>query len=439
LLRSAIPLGRGGSLPATDTMVPWFLYLLAAAAWAIGLIGSSAYDPHLALRWFNEAWRVIAGGLLATAMMAGVVYLTYRELSRLQFIYFFSVAVLMLLAFRGLLRILYRVSGGKRPGSVNRVLIVGAGEVGLRVAQVLLDHSRWGYRPLGYLDDDPAKTGSAPLGLPVLGDIDRLAHIRQERGVDEIWVALPMSAHHRLQEIIALLEKDPVRVKVIPDYYSMALVQASAEVFGGVPVIGLREPVIQGLPRLLKRSFDLVVTLLLLIPVIPLLAFLALLIRLDSTGPILLRQARVGENGRPFEMFKLRSMKDGNDPEVELEQEVPHKRPNDPRVTRVGRFIRRFSLDELPQLFNVLRGEMSLVGPRPELPWLVDQYDSWQRKRFAVPQGITGWWQINGRSERPMHLNTQDDLYYVLNYSLFLDLVILLRTPVAVLRGTGAF
>ncbi len=119
--------------------------------------------------------------------------------------------------------------------------------------------------------------------------------------------------------------------------------------------------------------------------------------------------------------------------------ELIHKRVDDPRVTRVGRFLRRFSFDELPQLINVIKGDMSLVGPRPEIPWLVDRYESWQRKRFAVPQGITGWWQINGRSEKPMHLNTDDDLYYVYNYSLWLDIQILLRTPLAVLQGKGAF
>jgi lipopolysaccharide/colanic/teichoic acid biosynthesis glycosyltransferase len=119
--------------------------------------------------------------------------------------------------------------------------------------------------------------------------------------------------------------------------------------------------------------------------------------------------------------------------------EVIHKTKDDPRVTSVGRFLRRASFDELPQLLNVIKGEMSLVGPRPEMPWLVDRYQSWQRKRFAVPQGITGWWQINGRSDKPMHLNTDDDLYYVYNYTLWLDIKILLRTPLAVLRGQGAF
>jgi lipopolysaccharide/colanic/teichoic acid biosynthesis glycosyltransferase len=166
---------------------------------------------------------------------------------------------------------------------------------------------------------------------------------------------------------------------------------------------------------------------------------------LDSPGPIIFRQTRVGENGRLFQMLKFRTMVKDAETQFEKtkgeteETEWLYKRKDDPRVTRIGRFLRRISLDELPQLYNVLCGEMSMVGPRPELPWLVEKYKPWQRKRFAVPQGITGWWQVNGRSEKPMHLNTDEDLYYIYNHSLWLDAIILLKTPIAVLTGKGAF
>ncbi|MCJ7823806.1 MAG: exopolysaccharide biosynthesis polyprenyl glycosylphosphotransferase, partial [Anaerolineales bacterium] len=229
------------------------------------------------------------------------------------------------------------------------------------------------------------------------------------------------------------------------DYFSLAMVQAKAEILGGIPIIGLREPVIEGLPRLIKRAFDLVVGSLLLLLAAPPMLVIAIAIRLDSSGPLIFRQERVGENGRLFGMHKFRTMVAGAEAQqgqVNIQTEdddVLHKRPDDPRVTKVGHFLRRYSLDELPQLMNVLKGEMSLVGPRPEMPWLVDHYEPWQRKRFAVPQGITGWWQINGRSDKPMHLNPEDDLYYVYNYSLWLDIQILLRTPLAVLQGRGAF
>jgi lipopolysaccharide/colanic/teichoic acid biosynthesis glycosyltransferase len=136
------------------------------------------------------------------------------------------------------------------------------------------------------------------------------------------------------------------------------------------------------------------------------------------------------ENAEDLQDVVNRRDEDGN---------LIHKKADDPRITRVGRFIRKWSLDELPQFFNVLKGDLSLVGPRPELPWLVDEYEVWQRKRFAVPQGITGWWQVNGRSDNMMHLHTDEDLYYIRNYSLWLDLYILLKTPWVVLRGEGAY
>lgn len=212
-------------------------------------------------------------------------------------------------------------------------------------------------------------------------------------------------------------------------------------------LIDRREPAIQGPDRLIKRLFDLGLSAGLLAVFAPVMLGLAWLIKLDSPGPILFRQQRVGEGGRLFWMVKFRSMVEGAE-QVEtrlLRQSVAGevlfaKRPDDPRVTRVGRLMRRTSLDELPQLFNVLKGEMSLVGPRPELPWLVKRYEPWQRNRFAVPQGMTGWWQINGRMERPgFDQRVEDDLFYIKNYSLWLDLRILWKTVQVVIAGEGAY
>ncbi|RPI33345.1 MAG: sugar transferase, partial [Chloroflexota bacterium] len=173
--------------------------------------------------------------------------------------------------------------------------------------------------------------------------------------------------------------------------------------------------------------------------------FIALAIKLDSPGPVIFKQLRAGENGRLFWIYKFRSMVVDADKQLQDviryddSGRMIHKLPGDPRITRVGHVLRRASLDELPQLINVLKGEMSLVGPRPELPMLVEQYEQWQRKRFAVPPGITGWWQVNGRSEKVMHLNTEDDLYYIQNYSILLDFQILVKTAWVVLRGKGAY
>jgi exopolysaccharide biosynthesis polyprenyl glycosylphosphotransferase len=419
--------------------------LLAVACWSGSLALASAYDPQRVLRWYDEAVRVALGGIMATVWFAGALYILFREMSRFQFAYFFAVNLAFVLAHRATLRILYRLRGRNRPGWRRRVLILGAGDLGRRVARVVLDHSRWGFDLAGFLDDDPAKHGQTHEGASVLGAIDLLREVVHAKSIDEVWCTLPVRAHQRLEWVVAEAETLPVRIKIVPDYFSLALVRAQAELLAGVPLIGLREPVIEGPARLAKRLFDLVVTALAVIAAAPFMAVVAVLIRLDSPGPVLFRQERAGENGRLFRMLKFRTMfVDAEARRAEVVRtidtgELVHKRRDDPRVTRVGRWLRRFSLDELPQLFNVLRGEMSLVGPRPEQPWLVEKYQPWQRRRFAVPQGITGWWQISGRSDRPMHLNTDADLYYVYNYSLWLDILILARTPQAVLSGKGAF
>jgi exopolysaccharide biosynthesis polyprenyl glycosylphosphotransferase len=210
-------------------------------------------------------------------------------------------------------------------------------------------------------------------------------------------------------------------------------------------MVGLRDPVLDITQRTIKRIFDLTISFFGLVLAAPLMTLISVVIKLDSPGPALFKQTRVGEGGKSFQMFKFRTMVQDADRllptlmEHDDEGNLIFKHKDDPRITRVGHFLRRSSLDELPQLFNVLKGEMSLVGPRPELPFVVETYEPWQRKRFAVPPGITGWWQVSGRSDKPMHLFTEDDLYYISHYSLLLDLQILWTTVGAVLKGKGAY
>jgi lipopolysaccharide/colanic/teichoic acid biosynthesis glycosyltransferase len=220
-------------------------------------------------------------------------------------------------------------------------------------------------------------------------------------------------------------------------------------------MITLRQPKLEPFERRVKRAFDLVVSAAVIAITLPLMALIALAIRIDSPGPAIFKQERVGENGRIFFMYKFRSMLHADtvdtrqrEPRImhnksgaqkQADRDLLDKQPHDPRVTRVGKVLRRASLDELPQLFNVLRGEMSLVGPRPELPWLVQQYEPWQWQRLAVPQGMTGWWQVNGRHDQPMILHTEQDMFYIQHYSLLLDLQILWQTLAAVVKGKGAY
>jgi exopolysaccharide biosynthesis polyprenyl glycosylphosphotransferase len=232
---------------------------------------------------------------------------------------------------------------------------------------------------------------------------------------------------------------------MIPSYLSLALYQNKGLGLNSLPLINLNTPALSGYQRMAKRAFDLIVASLTTLMILPVMTLVAIIIKLDSPGPVFFRQERIGEHGRSFKMYKFRSMVVNaealQDQISQLDEygNIIHKVRNDPRVTRVGRIIRKTSLDELPQFLNVIKGEMSLVGPRPELPKIVAQYQPWQRQRFIVPQGITGWWQINGRSDKPCHLNTDEDLYYIKNYSFWLDIQILFKTIPALLRGKGAF
>jgi exopolysaccharide biosynthesis polyprenyl glycosylphosphotransferase len=282
-------------------------------------------------------------------------------------------------------------------------------------------------------------------GVPVLGRIAEVARCVESEEVDEVIVALPLGAYDRFFRFIAGLQNLPVRVRVVPDYIKISLFRAMLEDFAGMSVITLRRPRLTPFERQTKRAFDMIVGAVMFVLSLPLWTLISAAIYLDSPGPVIFRQQRVGEDGKLFRMFKFRSMiKGAEEQEGDLislrdDGHLVFKHVDDPRVTRVGRLIRRTSLDEVPQILNVLRGEMSLVGPRPELPWIVEQYEPWQWQRFAVPQGITGWWQVNGRSDKPMHLHTEEDLYYIQNYSLSLDIRILWRTVGAVVRGRGAY
>jgi exopolysaccharide biosynthesis polyprenyl glycosylphosphotransferase len=417
-----------------------YLYLIVPILWVTIYLLASVYDPKRLYRVVDEFQTVTLASAFAALVFAGVLYLYFREFSRWLFLLFVVSQLFFVLTWRALARLFFRI--WILPPARRAVLIVGAGDIGRQVGGMIREYAWTGLRLAGYLDDDLDKHQN---GLPVLGTIDRIREVVRQEKIDDIVIALPQRAYWRVNQMVLDLHDLPVQVRVVPDYFSLALYQATVEDFGGLPLINLRDPALNDIQRLVKRLFDLVVVMAMLLFLWPALALVALLIRLDSPGPIVYRQKRVGENGRLFEMYKFRSMVVGAD---NLQTGVNHrdgngrlihKKADDPRVTRIGRFIRRTSLDELPQLLNILKGDMSLVGPRPELPWLVERYELWQHKRFAVPQGLTGWWQVNGRSDKPMHLHTEDDLYYVQNYSLWMDIYILLKTPWVVLRGKGAF
>ncbi len=417
---------------------PWPLLVAFPVLWVGVLALFSVYDARRAVHLPAALTDLTLGSILAGISLAGVLYLSYRDISRAQFLLFGGFAYTFQVVWRLLGRLAF---GGYPAGTRRRVLILGAGSLGRQVAAQIESVPQEGLELVGFLDDSPDKQRSPR----VLGGIAQVREVISRRAVDDVVIALPTGAYERINALVAALHELPVRVWLTLDYYHLALYRAEMTEFADIPMLDLRAPALSEQQRLAKRAFDLAISLLLLPFLLPVMAVIAVLIRLESPGPVLFRQMRVGENGKLFEMLKFRTMVDGAEAMLEqvaqydAEGNLIHKRPDDPRVTRVGRVLRRLSLDELPQIFNVLRGEMSLVGPRPELPYLVEKYQPWQRKRFAVPQGITGWWQVNGRSDKLMHLHTEDDLYYVKNYSLLLDVYILLKTVWVVLSGKGAY
>ncbi|MBN1439867.1 MAG: sugar transferase [Anaerolineales bacterium] len=419
---------------------PDFLYLVFPAVWVLSYLVFSVYNPGRNLRSEEEFVRLILGSLQAGIALAGVLFFTYRDFSRALFLSFFGLGCVSTIGWR-VLYIGLRLSGYSLAPNQN-VLIIGAGLVGKDLQQKIAERQDLRLRLAGFLDDDPQKRAGNPLILDVL---DNARRVVQEYKVDHVIMALPRRAHERLSRLVSDLHDLPVKVYVIPDYFALTMHHAAVEEFAGIPVLDLRAPALSDYQRLVKRAFDVTATLLLLPVSLPMMGLIGLAVRLESRGPVLLHQTRVGENGRLFKMHKFRTMVENAEALRHLVERrdnqgrLIHKAADDPRTTRLGGLLRRLSLDELPQFFNILRGEMSLVGPRPEMPYLVDQYEPWQRKRFAVPPGLTGWWQVHGRSDKPMHLHTEEDLYYIQNYSPWLDILIILKTVGAVFSRRGAY
>lgn len=440
--RRQLPFGLGLGLARTAHLPP-SVYLMVGVLWLVIFVLLSVYDLRRSPRLIDQLQRLLVAIAIATLVFAGALYLTFRDIPRLLFAYFFVFDLLLLVSLRLVLHFIIGRASGE--ADAIRVLIVGAGKVGRQVAQAISQREPAGLRAIGYLDDDPEKQPARPEGLPVLGTLGEASQVVRRESVDQVILALPLRAHRKMVSLVTDLQELPIDVKVVPDLFDLAFHRASIDHLDGIPLIGLRDPAIDPFQRLVKRVFDLTIAIPLTILLCPLMFAVAVVIKLDSKGPAIFKQERVGENCEMFYMYKFRSMIHDaeaclRDLLVETEEgNVVHKFADDPRVTRPGRILRRTSLDELPQLFNVIRGEMSLVGPRPELPFLVQGYEPWQRKRFAIPPGMTGWWQISGRSDKLMHLHVQDDLYYIQNYSLLLDLQILWKTIGAVLKGTGAY
>jgi exopolysaccharide biosynthesis polyprenyl glycosylphosphotransferase len=417
------------------------VYVIAPIVVVIVNITSGVYQPQRLQVAHREIGAVLRAALISTVVLAGLMYFVERQLSRWLFLYYgLFQATLMIaarLSARGLCRFWHIPLTVQR-----RIVIVGMGPMGQAVAEHLRQLDPTAYRVLGFIGTTDVLE-AAPGEWPVLGTLDRAEAIVRAWKVDELVITLPVHARDQLKQLMQNIHESPVQVSVIPDYFDLAYLYARSDELASLPVIRLKEPALTTGQRMFKRVCDVVLGSAFLVIAAPVLLISALAIWRDSAGPIFYRQRRVGEGSREFLMFKLRTMVADADRDearlvnVQCNSVQFNKLPDDPRVTRCGKLLRRWSIDELPQLINVLKGDMSLIGPRPELPALVACYSDMQRKRFAVPQGMTGWWQVNGRPQ-DVELKVEYDLYYVRNYSIWLDLWILLKTIGAVLSRRGA-
>src|SRR2546422_1732090 len=437
-------------------------YLFPATLMALTFVLLFRYERLYSARFgrFAEAIRIARGAGGGTMVVLALTFFYRgRSYSRATVLIFYPLVVVALIGARNLYR-RYGAAVRANPAARRRVLIVGFGRVGQHLGRELLRRPSY-YELHGFLDDDPAKMGASLEGRRVLGTTGDLERLVREAAIDEIIVAIPSARRERVMEILGACLRMKVAWKVVPDLYDLLLERLSFDEVGDLPLAGLRGPAIVGFNWALKRAFDLGLASLLLLLSSPILLLAAAAIKLTSRGPVFFRQMRVGMRGRPFIFLKFRSMRVGSDAAIHksftgdwiygrtggtsggqaprsvgaaaAHETGVHKIVRDPRVTFVGGLLRRASLDELPQLWNVLRGDMSLVGPRPAIPYEVERYTEWHKRRLETLPGITGLWQVSGRNALSFEEMVRLDIQYIETWSLEQDMKILLKTLPALL------
>lgn len=445
----------GGAVPEINYQpLSSFLWISLALVAILLLIleARGLYRLPRGTSWLETLTRIAGGTTLAIAVLVVLLYGTQTYYTRLLYAYAWFTTVLCVGIGRALVRWLLGWLWRQGIGA-ERILVVGAGNMGQLVMRTIRQQPQLGYYLVGYLAESPASGGgtAAEGGLPeedpprYLGRPDDLALLLEPCHIDEVIIALPSEAHPTTLEAANQCQKAGVLFRIAPDLFEMSFDRVDIGQLGGMPLIGLKEVAIRGWNLVLKRALDIILSSATLTLGAPLLVLIAVAIRVDSPGPILFAQKRIGRRGRPFTVVKFRTMHQYA--EMEKERLAPlneasgplFKIRDDPRVTRVGRILRRASLDELPQVFNILMGEMSWVGPRPGTPDEVARYQPWQNKRLEVLPGLTGLWQTSGRSDLSFDDMVRLDIYYIENWSLWLDVTLLLRTIPAVILGRGAY
>ncbi|HTR03334.1 MAG TPA: undecaprenyl-phosphate glucose phosphotransferase [Thermoanaerobaculia bacterium] len=422
-----------------DAALYYRLFPLIAALWPAVYYFYGLYQVRRNRSRVEEGLSVLVATGLATLLLAGLATF-YRgfSYSRAVLVLFFLLDVLCVFAGRTAIR-RYLEEAWRHGVGVRHVLVVGAGRLGRAVAEKLHEHPEAGLRAIGFVDDDAEKRGTEFLGVPVLGSTGDAARVVEERGADTVFLALPLEAHRTMLAVLQEVGRTVADVRVVPDLLQHITFRVGVEDLDGLPVVHLSQVPLTGWMSLVKRTIDVAISGSALVVLSPVYAAIALAIRVVDGPPILYRQRRMGLDGRPFDILKFRSMV------VDAEQRSGPiwTSPDDERRTRLGAFLRRWSLDELPQLVNVLRGEMSLVGPRPERPEFVREFKEkfpQYMLRHRVRAGITGWAQVHGwRGNTSLSKRIEYDLYYIENWSLALDIKILWMTLRHGLRHRNAY
>ena len=386
------------------------------------------YSPHRVKKIGQEVATMLKANIVGVLILTNILFLEKQvHYSRYVLVLFALFCVILGTSERVILRFALRkmrTSGF----NLKHMLIIGAGELGVSFAHKILQNRQLGYNIIGFLDDEK-KIGYKILEAKVMGRIDELDRIVRENDLDEVIIAIPLKDYEKLHDIIRDCEKLGVKAQIIPDYYKYLPARPYVDQLDDMTLINIRYiPLDDAFNKLIKRVIDIIISLIAIILTSPIMLITAFLIKLTSPGPILFKQIRVGMHRREFGMYKFRSMR----VQVEEEEKLQWTTKNDPRKTKFGDFIRRTSIDELPQLFNVLKGDMSIIGPRPERPFFVDKFKEEIPKymiKHHVRPGITGWAQVNGfRGDTSIKARIEHDIYYIENWDIWLDIKIIFLT-----------
>jgi exopolysaccharide biosynthesis polyprenyl glycosylphosphotransferase len=415
-----------------------FLLAIIHLIYTVLSVDKGLFDLYRQSNFIDDVFSISKAVFIALMIAIGILFVLKTSVvySRILIIGYAISIVFIASAIRAI-KITIILKFAKNNGFIKRVLIIGAGKMGDQVANFIQNHRSSGYNVVGFLDD--MKKGNG-----ILGSIRDLEAIINSKKINEIYITIP-SEKEIINKVLASIRKYDVDIKVIPEMYDFVSSSVKFQKNDAFPYMQIVKTPLRGLNLFLKRTVDFSLSLLGIMVLSPLFIIIGYLISKDSKGPIFFKQKRIGKNGVPFDMYKFRSMVvNAEELKAKLEQQNEANGPvfkikEDPRITKIGKFIRKYSIDELPQLFNVLKGEMSLIGPRPPLPNEVEKYDDYHWRRLDVTPGISGLWQVSGRSDLNFEEWVNLDIYYIENWSIGMDIKILLRTIPVVLYGKGAY